>query len=374
MVADAGRKVFLGQQLVMQMCAAIFAELGQVMKLAENFAALAGRVQRVAELQEVLDEIEQEYPEAERIGDTHPDELYPLPKVDKHARRAHEPHTDGWHDAIQLDERNSDGMYLPLAYPESGGKHIHGDDRDESQQPAEIRLEGVDIVTPRGQAICSNLSVTIAQGEGLVVTGRNAAGKTSLARVTSGLWPHTQGTVAVPTPKGSAVPGLRDVFVVPQRLHMFTGSLADQVTYPTAIPAAERTVEQEEHLQQLLDTVGIGYLVRRWAGDREDREDTSLGWDCVARWEDVLSLGEQQRLSVARMLYRKPTFTVLDECTSAVSIDSEERLYEAARASGTTCVTLSQRLSLPQLHTQQLRIGENNAEGWTLAPIESASQ
>ena len=98
-----------------------------------------------------------------------------------------------------------------------------------------------------------------------------------MARVTSGLWPHTQGTVAVPTPQGSAVPGLRDVFVVPQRLHMFTGSLADQVTYPTAIPAAERTVEQEEHLQQLLDTVGIGYLVRRWAGDREDREDTSLG-------------------------------------------------------------------------------------------------
>ena len=94
----------------------------------------------------------------------------------------------------------------------------------------------------------------------------------------------------------------------------------------------------------------------------------------MARWEDVLSLGEQQRLSVARMLYRKPTFTVLDECTSAVSIDAEERLYEAARASGTTCVTLSQRLSLPQLHTQQLRVGENNAEGWALEPIESASQ
>ena len=57
---------------------------------------------------------------------------------------------------------------------------------------------------------------------------------------------------------------------------------------------------------------------------------SGTGWDRWARWEDVLSLGEQQRMGIARMLYHQPRFAVLDECTSAVSVDAEEQLYEAA--------------------------------------------
>ena len=61
----------------------------------------------------------------------------------------------------------------------------------------------------------------------------------------SGLWPHSTGKVSVPSPKGSTLPGLKDVFVVPQRIHMFLGSLADQVTYPVTIPKEKRTEEDE---------------------------------------------------------------------------------------------------------------------------------
>ncbi len=87
--------------------------------------------------------------------------------------------------------------------------------------------------------------------------------------------------------------------------------------------------------------------------------------------EDVLSLGEQQRLSMARMFYHQPQFGLLDECTSAVSIDVEERLYKAAHQAGTSCITLSQRLSLPEFHARELRVGENTANGWTLGPVMS---
>jgi ABC-type protease/lipase transport system fused ATPase/permease subunit len=85
--------------------------------------------------------------------------------------------------------------------------------------------------------------------------------------------------------------------------------------------------------------------------------------------EDVLSLGEQQRLSLARCFYHRPVFAVLDECTSAVSIDVEERLYKSAISNGITCVTVSQRLSLPEFHATELLMGEDNADGHTVRAI-----
>ena len=45
-------------------------------------------------------------------------------------------------------------------------------------------------------------------------------------------------------------------------------------------------------------------------------------------WQDVLSLGEQQRLIFARLLLAKPRYAVLDEATSALDEKNEERLYK----------------------------------------------
>ena len=55
---------------------------------------------------------------------------------------------------------------------------------------------------------------------------------------------------------------------------------------------------------------------------------------------------------MARMFYHKPTFGVLDECTSAVSVDAEEQLYSSAHEYGITCITVSQRLGLERFHAQ----------------------
>ena len=54
-------------------------------------------------------------------------------------------------------------------------------------------------------------------------------------------------------------------------------------------------------------------------------------------------LQPRQRIGMARLFYQRPSFAVLDECTSAVSVDVEKDLYQSAREENITCITLSQR-------------------------------
>lgn len=64
----------------------------------------------------------------------------------------------------------------------------------------------------------------------------------------------------------------------------------------------------EAELRELLATVDLQYLA--------DRE----GLNTEVDWGEVLSLGEQQRLGMARLFYHKPRFAILDECTSGVTV------------------------------------------------------
>ena len=77
---------------------------------------------------------------------------------------------------------------------------------------------------------------------------------------------------------------------------------------------------------------------------------------------------------MARLFYHKPTFALLDECTSAVSIDQERKLYEAAKELGISCVTISQRLSLPEYHAQELKLGQLAPDGFKLETITVAAR
>eukprot|EP01051_Picozoa_sp_SAG22_P040500 SAG22_NODE_21890_length_253_cov_0.668831_1_plen_83_part_11 len=72
---------------------------------------------------------------------------------------------------------------------------------------------------------------------------------------------------------------------------------------------------------------------------------------------------------MARMFFHNPQFGLLDECTSAVSIDAEEKLYAAAVAQGITCLTVSQRLSLPQYHDVELQVGQPTELGYATRKI-----
>lgn len=84
--------------------------------------------------------------------------------------------------------------------------------------------------------------------------------------------------------------------------------------------------------------VDLEYLLDRYPVETE------------VNWGDELSLGEQQRLGMARLFYHKPAFAILDECTSAVTTDMEERFCAKVRAMGTSCITISHRPALVAFH------------------------
>ena len=92
--------------------------------------------------------------------------------------------------------------------------------------------------------------------------------------------------------------------------------------------------------------VDLGYLVERYAAENE------------VNWEQTLSLGETQRLAIARLLYHRPRFAILDECTSAVSGAMERRLYQLLKDEGVTYITISHRPVLKAYHDQLLTIGD----------------
>jgi ATP-binding cassette subfamily D (ALD) protein 3 len=85
-------------------------------------------------------------------------------------------------------------------------------------------------------------------------------------------------------------------------------------------------------------------------------------FDTVRQWIDVLSGGEKQRIAMARLYFHRPTFAILDECTSAVSIDVEDKMYSQAKKLGITLITVSHRKSLWKFHDYMIKFKEDTVD------------
>ncbi|UPQ98050.1 type I ABC transporter [Chloropicon primus] len=235
-----------------------------------------------------------------------------------------------------------------------------------SQGSNAIEFDDANVETPSGSILAQNLSLSVPLDKNLLISGPNASGKTSLVRCVAGLWPMTKGHVRVPhldhrskQLEDSQIWGVTELdhrrpalFVVTQKPYTTLGSLRAQILYPHSPDDAGTADESlDAQLEDLLDKVHLKYLVERW------------GWDSVEDWENVLSLGEQQRLGMARLFYHKPHWCFLDECTNAVSADVEEELYKFARDLGITMLTITQRSGLLEYHDEELKL-KDGAGSW----------
>jgi ABC-type uncharacterized transport system fused permease/ATPase subunit len=114
--------------------------------------------------------------------------------------------------------------------------------------------------------------------------------------------------------------------------------------YPDSLEQQKAKNVTDEDLDALLREVRLGYLVNREGG-----------WDSENDWNDVLSGGEKQRMAMGRLIYHRPKYAILDECTSAVSIDVEGLLYTHMKQQGITLITVSHRDTLWKYHDYLLK-------------------
>jgi putative ATP-binding cassette transporter len=168
-------------------------------------------------------------------------------------------------------------------------------------------------------------------GERILVTGPSGAGKSTLFRAISGIWPFGSGRITVPTDA--------KVMLVPQRPYFPVASLATAITFPSRSGTIDDT-----RLTEALVAVGLPELVHRLHEE--------------AHWNRMLSLGEQQRLAIARALLHEPDYLLLDEATASLDEPAEAALYRLLqdRLKGTAIISIGHRSTLGAFHGRRMEV------------------
>jgi putative ATP-binding cassette transporter len=212
-----------------------------------------------------------------------------------------------------------------------------------SKEP-HVALKDLELKLPDGRSLLRADSVGFRGGEATLLTGPSGSGKSTLFRAIAGIWPFGEGQVAMP--EGASM------MLLPQRPYIPVGSLRGAVTYP----GVENSYE-DAAIAEALKAARLPHIA-----DRLDEERS---------WAQTLSLGEQQRLAVARALLAKPDWLFLDEATAALDEPTEQAIYEVIkeRLPDTTVVSIGHRSTLAAYHDR--RIDMRPAEGGLFNPVEA---
>jgi putative ATP-binding cassette transporter len=187
------------------------------------------------------------------------------------------------------------------------------------------------LTKPDGSPLLKIDRFELEVGEATLITGRSGTGKSTLLRVLAGIWPHAQGRLEMPC-------GAR-LLVLPQRPYLPEGSLRDAITFPRIL-----RVTEDANVAALLRQVGLCELVNRL--------------DEEANWQQRLSPGEQQRLTIVRAILFEPDWLLVDEATASLDEPAERMVYALLRERlpRATIVSVGHRSTLRALHDRTIDI------------------
>jgi len=192
-----------------------------------------------------------------------------------------------------------------------------------------VSFEELAVRLPNGVPLVNANDISIGLSERVLVSGPSGAGKSTLFRALAGIWPFGLGSVLIP--KNARV------MMLPQRPYFPIAPLAAAVAYPAEPGEIDSAVVAE-----LIAAVGLPALATRI--------------DEEAHWNRMLSLGEQQRLGIARAILQAPDFLFLDEATASLDEAAEAALYKLLdeRLAKATIVSIGHRATLAAFHSRRL--------------------
>ncbi|MEH2506151.1 putative ATP-binding cassette transporter [Bradyrhizobium sp. AZCC 1578] len=210
-----------------------------------------------------------------------------------------------------------------------------------------IDLKGLALRLPNGTPLLNTDGFSLRRGERTLVTGPSGSGKSTLFRAIAGIWPFGSGSIAVPA--GATL------MMLPQRPYFPTGTLRAAVEYP-----AKEGAFTPAQISQTLELVGLPKLASQL--------------DEHGHWNRTLSLGEQQRLGLARALLHVPQYLFLDEATASLDEPSEAALYRLleAKLPATTIVSIGHRSTLDVFHDRNVVLARAG-DGFALQDSKSAA-
>ncbi|MEH2613814.1 ABC transporter ATP-binding protein/permease [Bradyrhizobium sp. AZCC 1693] len=200
-----------------------------------------------------------------------------------------------------------------------------------TQGDGAISLKNLVLRLPNGTPLVNAGKFSFRKGERTLMTGPSGSGKSTLFRAIAGIWPFGGGSVAVPA--GATL------MMLPQRPYFPVGTLQGAVEYP-----AKEGAFTAMQIADTLQAVGLPNLASRP--------------DEHGHWNRTLSLGEQQRLGIARALLHAPQYLFLDEATASLDEPSEKALYRLLeeKLPATTIVSIGHRSTLDAFHQRNVAL------------------
>jgi vitamin B12/bleomycin/antimicrobial peptide transport system ATP-binding/permease protein len=213
-----------------------------------------------------------------------------------------------------------------------------------------IAIDHLTVRLPKGEPLLQADQLALSAGDRVLVTGPSGAGKSTLFRAIAGIWPFGSGKVSVPM--------AAKVMLVPQRPYFPLATLGAAITFP-----ARAGTFDEARLAEVVTAVGLSRLIPRLAEE--------------AHWNHMLSVGEQQRLAIARALLDAPDYLLLDEATSALDEPAEATLYRLLqeRLPNTAIISIGHRSTLGAFHRHRFAfVGEPDHYDVRDMPLASAAE
>ena len=222
--------------------------------------------------------------------------------------------------------------------PLSGGAALPGSDvLPETENAGRLtgRLCVRDIsfgYSPVTEPLIRSFSMEAEPGKVIALAGGSGSGKSTVAKLLCGLYPCASGAVLYDDVRLEELDIRllrRSVAVVDQQIALFRGTVRDNITM------WDDSIRQEKVIQACKDAcIHQDIMARKHGYQHVIREGGS-----------DFSGGQRQRMEIARALVKDPSVLIMDEATSALDVMTEQKVMDAVRRRGMTCVVIAHRLS-----------------------------